>query len=105
MKIITMFVLVMCFGVASGVQGAKRVSCDMTVVGQGDPAIDVPAVLAAVNGPSSSRKLTVCLKGAFDFGTGGGSDAYVAINTPKAPTELNIVGLEDGKGNKATIGW
>ncbi len=64
------------------------------VVGQGDPALDVPAVQAAVSGGGS-----VLLRGTFRFGPTGS----VAI-----ARDVSIRGEEDRDGNPATTivgGW
>ena len=84
----------MIFMLAAGPARAEAsVDCDLTVEGAGQPAIDVPAVKAAVNGPHASTHVTVCLLGTFDFGPGT-TDSFVSISPRGAITSLAIVGLD-----------
>jgi hypothetical protein len=93
-------------GVAIGLAhpAAAQVACTVTVTGQNDPALDVPAVTSAVNAPTVGES-TVCLAGTFDFGPPPAPPATSTISIAPPPTvsALHIVGLNDAKDRKATI--
>jgi Right handed beta helix region len=95
--------VVMCFGMVCAAHAAGPVYCDVTVIGQEVPALDIPAVESAINNPLLSGKVTVCLQGTFDFGTGAPLASFARIDPPAAVGELNIAGLDDADGNKAAI--
>jgi len=76
------------------------ISCGVTVVGQSNSSIDVPAVNAAVNQPPVSGEVTVCLSGVFDFGS---TVESVVINPGPTVTALHIVGVNATSGAQATI--
>jgi hypothetical protein len=75
----------------------------VTVIGQDVQAIDVPAVRSAINNPLLSGRVTICLQGTFDFGIGPTPANFANIDPSGAVAEMNIVGLRDASGNKATI--
>jgi hypothetical protein len=78
--------------------------CQATVVGQNDPAVDPAAVAAAVNSPTATGDLTVCLSGTFDFGTAVPvNNMSVAVAPNVTVTAVRIVGLDNANGGRATI--
>jgi hypothetical protein len=91
-------------GLAHSALADSPVSCSVTVTGQNNSTVDLPAVQAAVNQPSASGDVTVCLAGVLDFGPVVPPTVIsVNINPNPAVTSLRIVGLNAANGTKATI--
>jgi hypothetical protein len=91
------------FAAAFAHSAGAQVACTVTLTGQNDPTVDVPAVQAAVN-QAFVGDLTVCLQDTFDFGAPvPPSTNSVSIVASPLTTGIHIVGLNDAQGKKATI--
>jgi hypothetical protein len=100
MSSVRIFVSCVVFG-ALAIAWAGAVAAQVVIVGTGDPAVDVPAVQAAVD-----RGGDVILEGHFSF---DGAPTIVpelpgfALATVRISREVTISGTEDGDGEVTTI--